>query len=192
MGCDVWPGPAEREKCKRCGSEREINPFDLFGRTISGIQKICLECFENWAWRFSKNEKRQGKEFKLCYVEGQWAYFTTQELSEQWGDDWNDAPYEHNAGQPYDWQPNDKKKEPWKIMKLAWDGPFETPSSEVANSSYSVEMINAMATPWLTRSRYRPELPMVRIMAGSTPEEFKDQVSLAGGHVYEMTAGTKV
>ena len=37
----------------------------------------------------------------LCYVAGNFAYFTTKPLSEQWGDDWDDAPYEHNAGTPY-------------------------------------------------------------------------------------------
>ena len=30
------------------------------------------------------------------------AYFTPVPLDEQWGDDWDDAPYEHNAGTPYD------------------------------------------------------------------------------------------
>ena len=30
------------------------------------------------------------------------AYFTPVSLDEQWGDDWDDAPYEHNAGIPYD------------------------------------------------------------------------------------------
>ena len=37
----------------------------------------------------------------LCYVDSPWAYFTTRPLEKQWGDDWNDAPYEHNAGTPY-------------------------------------------------------------------------------------------
>lgn len=37
----------------------------------------------------------------LCYVDDKFAYFTTQELAKQWGDDWDDAPYEHNAGEPY-------------------------------------------------------------------------------------------
>lgn len=37
-----------------------------------------------------------------CYVEGNRAWFTTQSLDKQWGDDWNDAPYEHNAGRPYE------------------------------------------------------------------------------------------
>lgn len=40
-------------------------------------------------------------EFGLCYVKGCFAYFTSQPVEEQWGDDWNDAPYEHNAGEPY-------------------------------------------------------------------------------------------
>lgn len=37
------------------------------------------------------------QDFKLCYVDDGFAYFTTKPLTEQWGDDWNDAPYEHNA-----------------------------------------------------------------------------------------------
>ena len=31
------------------------------------------------------------KNFKLCYIDGDTAYFTTQELSRQTGDDWNDV-----------------------------------------------------------------------------------------------------
>lgn len=30
------------------------------------------------------------------------AYFTDIDLKDQWGDDWDDAPYEHNAECPYD------------------------------------------------------------------------------------------
>ena len=38
------------------------------------------------------------KEPVLCYIDQhKRAYFTTQALSKQWGDDWNDAPYEQNA-----------------------------------------------------------------------------------------------
>ena len=42
-------------------------------------------------------------ELKLCYIDGAWAYFTTQALADVIGDDWNDAPYECNAGAPYEW-----------------------------------------------------------------------------------------
>lgn len=38
----------------------------------------------------------------LCYVSHPFAYFTTQPVENQWGDDWDDAPYEHNAGSPYE------------------------------------------------------------------------------------------
>lgn len=38
---------------------------------------------------------------KLCYVASNFAYFTTLPVEDQCGDDWDDAPYEHNAGTPY-------------------------------------------------------------------------------------------
>lgn len=37
----------------------------------------------------------------LCYVEGNFAYFTSKPLEETSGDDWDDAPYEHNAEPPF-------------------------------------------------------------------------------------------
>ena len=42
---------------------------------------------------------------QLCLVKLPWAWFTTCQLDRQWGDDWNDAPYDCNAGYPYAWQP---------------------------------------------------------------------------------------
>ena len=41
------------------------------------------------------------EEYKLCYVDGNKAWFTNN-FEKQWGDDWNDRPYEYNAGLPYD------------------------------------------------------------------------------------------
>lgn len=29
------------------------------------------------------------EELRLCYVSRPWAYFTTQSLDKQWGDDWD-------------------------------------------------------------------------------------------------------
>ena len=40
------------------------------------------------------------KEFRLCYVSGNILYFTNN-FEGQSGDDWDDVPYEHNAGEPY-------------------------------------------------------------------------------------------
>lgn len=151
------------------------------------------------------------KTFKLCYVEHNWAYFTTQELSKQWGDDWDDAPYEHNAGSPYgpnesySYMDRDSENRPkldsegqtvwlkgsdyvdgvpkWEIKKVAFDGWLETPASlHGINSPFSVEMINAGAAAWLV-DKYGSS--GVVIPAGTTLEEFRILVKKVGGQVYE-------
>ena len=115
----------------------------------------------------------------LCYVENNFAYFTTKELSDQWGDDWNDAPYEHNAGSPYGPHKDD---EPWEILKVAFDGDFETPADIAGhNSSYSVEMINKGAISWLTQ---RWSETKVSIPAGTTLKQFIELVEKGNGTVY--------
>ena len=48
--------------------------------------------------------------YKLCYVdsseyqaEPMTLYFTElDDVTKQWGDDWDDVPYEHNSGTPYE------------------------------------------------------------------------------------------
>lgn len=136
----------------------------------------------------------------LCYVKDQWAWFTTQPLSDQWGDDWNDAPYEHNAGDPYgpvwhnlpeyvekrgelcrcgacvrDWNEDGTPK--WRVYKIAWDGSFEEPCASHWNSPYSVQAINQGAAPWLASES-------VKISAGVTMVEFCELIRCGGGTVY--------
>jgi hypothetical protein len=114
----------------------------------------------------------------LCYVDECWAYFTTAPLDEQWGDDWNDAPYEHNAGTPYE-------REPYKISKVAFDFEFygmERPCDSHLNSPYSVEQINAGAIAWLRTPSYFEK--QVIISAGTTLSDFKRLIKEAGGKVY--------
>jgi hypothetical protein len=108
----------------------------------------------------------------LCYVEDCWAYFTDKPLAEQWGDDWNDAPYEHNAGEPYEY-----------AERLAFEGEFDQPCTNQCNSSYSVERINAGAIPWLVTSRWSSG-KVVSIPAGTGIDEFIILVLNAGGEVY--------
>lgn len=117
---------------------------------------------------------------KLCYADDSWAYFTDQPLTGencQWGDDWNDVPWEHNAGTPY-------TSSGEKIVKVAWEGPFELPGDYSANSPYSVEMINAGAVAWLIRDRHESG-PMVVIPAGVSVEEFIEKIESCGGKVYQ-------
>lgn len=71
-------------------------------------------------------------------------YFTDN-FEEQWGDDWDDAPYEHNAGTPYDDEGN--------ILVVPIDlAEYENiwfPKDYGINSPWSVDLINAGAIPWV-------------------------------------------
>lgn len=128
------------------------------------------------------------QEHVLCYVHGNRAVFTNIPLAYQWGDDWNDAPYEHNAGDPYEWSPHGSTKLPqYELKHLRFEVEMETPE-EIANgnSAYSVEDINAGATAWLSRGRYNYDpSPPKPINAGVTIKEFKRLIWLNGGEVYE-------
>lgn len=115
----------------------------------------------------------------LCFVKDSWAYFTTQSLDKQWGDDWNDAPYEYNAGEPYGPHSPDEN---WRIIKIAWDGPFNTPRDSEENSNWSVEQINNKEVPWLITWSWRKY--QVIIHAGTTLSEFCKLIHQAGGFVY--------
>jgi hypothetical protein len=120
--------------------------------------------------------REMNSEAVLCYVDGAWAYFTTQELSQQWGDDWDDSPYYCNAGSPYG-----SDSDEWEIVKIAFDGPFETP--EDTRIHWSVERINNKEIPWLWDG-FEPENSNVRIWAGTSLNEFVALVRSAGGSVY--------
>lgn len=113
-------------------------------------------------------------EFKLCYVNDNFAYFTRKELDKQWGDDWDDAPYEHNAGCPY----YDNENE---ILMVAYCADLQTPCEGFYNSPYSVRNINCGAVAWLY-DRYGDS--NVAIHAGCGVEEFINKVHKANGSVY--------
>jgi len=121
---------------------------------------------------------------KLCYISGDWAYFTTQDVTEQWGDDWNDAPYEHNAGRPYDFREYNREegKEPWSIFEVALSTNLSTPCEGTVNSQYSVQYINRKAVPWLQSNPWSE--PGICIWAGTTFKEFATIINQAGGTVY--------
>lgn len=124
-------------------------------------------------------------DFKLCYVEDNFAYFTTQALDKQWGDDWNDAPYEHNAGTPYRFQSYNLERgdSPWEIARVAFYAPLETPAAKVrGNSRYSVQHINAGAVAWLATDEWAEK--HVAIMAGVSIPEFIEKVESSGGEAY--------
>lgn len=126
---------------------------------------------------------------KLCYVKGDWAWFTTASLNEQWGDDWNDAPYEHNAGTPYEYAVRhaERGEKPWLVYRVAWLADLETPADKYrfGNSPWSVEEINDGDVPWLSSPSY--EKHQVTIMAGTMLADFINIVREIGGEVYLLT-----
>ena len=113
---------------------------------------------------------------KLCYVDPPWAYFTSQDLDKQWGDDWNDAPYEHNAEEPY-------TGEGWEIVKVAYNCDLRTPAHNYLNSPFSVEQINAQQVPWLWTWDNA-----VTIHAGASLDGFVKAIKAIGGDVYTKGA----
>lgn len=123
---------------------------------------------------------------RLCYVDGTVAYFTTLPLEKQCGDDWNDVPYECNAGTPYRHR---DEAEPWEIWTVSFaPGRLKDPTSDaragyVMSTTWSVDAINAGATQWLTtRGQYaRPGETHVDIWAGVNLDLFRELVKRAGG-----------
>jgi len=111
------------------------------------------------------------REPKLVYIDPDIpvAYFSFSAASEPWGDDWDDAPYEHNAGPPYDWTT--------RVVYLDTD--LESPCSNKLNSDYSVEQINKGMIPWLRTPTWHKDI--IVIPAGVTVQEFIDKIRAADG-----------
>ena len=113
----------------------------------------------------------------LCYIKDNWAYFTTN-LEDQWGDDWDDAPYEHNAGEPLHY-------DDCQVTKVAWEANLIPPCDRLYRY-FSVDYINSKGTPWLTSPEWENERNgSIEIWAGTPLGEFKELIAMAGGIVYE-------
>ena len=114
------------------------------------------------------------------------AYFTRLDLLEQWGDDWNDAPYDCNAGEPYENSEGDIIEVPFAFVGSEDDeGYFTTYPLEYklpkdyggGNSPWSVEDINLGAVPWLfIKDISNRHVPAVVVMAGISPVEFREKL----------------
>lgn len=125
--------------------------------------------------------------YKLCYVEGNKAWFTNN-FEKQWRDDWNDKPYECNAGEPYDnWSeeiphkpPVYEKKyihHPIKHKILFFEVNDWNDQRPCDMGRYSVEDINKQAVAWIHTDKFN-------ILAGTTYENFIDIIERYGGTIY--------
>lgn len=123
--------------------------------------------------------------YKLCYVDGNEAWFTS-DWKNQWGDDWDDRPYEHNAGSPYEHYFDDNGVEhEIQLKKVYFDiyrGIVKEPNYGLNNSPYSVQDINNHRVAWLTIDTYDKD--PVYIFAGTSYSNFVRQVEELGGTIY--------
>lgn len=134
-----------------------------------------------------KDLKIKIQNLKLCYIcpRDRFAWFTSIPLELQWGDDWDDAPYEHNAGDPYSEHKEDGKYVPHDLVKVAWDGPWSTPADLAgSNSSWSVQGINVGCVAWLVPDVWDRKPQVKPVPAGATLLQFIREIEAGGGNVY--------
>ena len=117
--------------------------------------------------------------YQLCYVDGHIMWFTDN-FADQWGDDWDDKPYEHNADPPYEYSeelPDEFNKHRGRFVMACWFDPdYEVglPCDKFLNSPYSVEDINAGAVAWLFKRGAGG------LMGGATVEDARAWCQKAG------------
>lgn len=152
---------------------------DLFYLSDEVASKMWVNFIES---HIQMDEKK--RQSQLCYVESSIdydeeggyfefdedsfdLYFTTQDLQDQWGNDWNDAPYEHNGGRPC--YPREDDEYQIFRLRLGINGAI-LPKENYSNSPYSVQDINLIKEiPWIRAY-------LVNIFAGTT---YKDTLEIA-------------
>ncbi len=144
------------------------------------------------------------EKYKLCFVEDYdndephllKLYFTPLSLEDQWGDDWDDAPYEHNAEPPYTQNYKAESLGVWdgcahypkieiKTLFLEisdWNQEFFTPRTGYSNSRYSVQDINLGMVPWVTVKEFGK--PNIYLRAGMEYSSLIKQCQEIGIKVY--------
>ena len=121
-------------------------------------------------------------EFRLCYIARPFAYFTTANLTDQgdgqpvqWGDDWNDRPYQHNAGLP-----SAIEGEEIAVVCFTHDN-YDEPA-DISARGFSVEDINSEQRAWLQPEYVTKDSTV--IYAGDTVDEFVNKVESSGGTIW--------
>ena len=115
------------------------------------------------------------------------AYFTPLALEEQWGDDWDDAPYDCNAGSPYahihnekgEWEEFEMLEVLFYLPKHSWNITFPCDYGG-GNSPFCVRDINGGAVAWIyyRGKEWKSCKGAVAIYAGCNPKEFLERIRL--------------
>lgn len=108
---------------------------------------------------------------RLCFANNGMLYFTEKKLENQWGDGWDDYPYQLSAGLPYE---DDNNQIQCIYVK---PGPrcsiFLYPSGE-KNKMYSVKDVNGGITPWVMFDFYGIPREIIKLYAGTSLDECID------------------
>lgn len=117
------------------------------------------------------------KKYKLCYIDGNKAWFTN-DFEHCWGDDFDDRPYEHNADPPYDhWYDDEGNEHSIELKALYFETNDWSEKQPCDIGRFSVEDINNQAVAWLQTDKYN-------ILAGTPIKDFIDIVERYGGVIY--------
>lgn len=157
----------------RDGAGTERTPLEVLAERLDAVEKR-LAALE------PKVPEAGAAEPVLCYVNEGRAWFTTQSLSSQWGDDWNDAPYECNAGEPYPWIERIHAKNgipKWDLYTVLF----------VVNGLREACVFGSRSVEEITRGRVMPWVMGngVALFAGTPMSEFLRVIRAAGGAVTE-------
>lgn len=112
---------------------------------------------------------------------GSTAWFTTQDLRAQWGDDWGSPGYEQVSGLPYRYTKYDREDglKAWSVSTVEFVGNFLPPHEPPGKTRWSVQQINDQARPWLRGRDSAGSL--VEINAGVSVEEFRRLIAACSG-----------
>ena len=181
--------------------------IDKISDTIYGYSEESQKIIDDpqFSWKVENEEWQKTRGSRLNYIELPnpeydknnstiYAFFTSISLKEQWGDDWDDYPYNCNAGEPYDDISDTETstklnnsvfsisnyRYPYDILKVrmnihSWDVKL----AEDIVENISIRDINAGAVAWIFYSpSFRLNKTPVCIHAGCTAEEFIKKIEL--------------
>ena len=119
---------------------------------------------------------------RLTFIDERNAWFCTDPAT-AWGDDWNDAPHDCNAGLPY----FDRGGDWYRVM-------FDPGNLELVGVQFgqaenkwgvlSVQEINEGAAPWLAEFDWRSGDLVNEVPAGVSVPEFVELLKESGGKVF--------